>query len=68
MLLHGPDLHCVGPLAFWDFRNIFVPSTGEGQKNVLHERRASGTELYVKSIQVNGYCITFMKRLDEGLS
>ena len=33
MLLPGPDLHCVGLLALWDFRNIFLPNTGEDQKN-----------------------------------
>ena len=32
MLLPGPDLHGVGPLALWGFRNIFLPNTGEDQK------------------------------------
>ena len=32
MLLLGPDLHEVGPLALWDFCNIFQPNTGENQK------------------------------------
>ena len=32
MLLPGSDLHCVGPLALRDFRNIFLPNTGEDQK------------------------------------
>ena len=32
MLLPGPDLHCVGALALRDFRNIFLPNTGEDQK------------------------------------
>ena len=31
MLLPGPDLHRVGPLALWDFRNIFLENTGEDQ-------------------------------------
>ena len=25
-------LDCVGPLALWDIRNIFLPNTGEDQK------------------------------------
>ena len=32
MLFPGPDLHCVGLLALCDFRNIFLPNTGEDQK------------------------------------
>ena len=32
MLLPGPDLHRVGPLALWDFRNIFLQNTDEDQK------------------------------------
>ena len=54
------------PLALWDFRNIFLPNTGEDQTKVFYERGASGTVPYVKSVP--GYCITFIKRLDEGLS
>ena len=33
MLLPGADLHCVGPLVLWDFRNIFLPNTSEDQKH-----------------------------------
>ena len=32
MLLPGPDLHRVGPLALWNFRNIFLPNAGEDPK------------------------------------
>ena len=32
MLLSGPDLHRLGPLALWNFRNIVLPNTGEDQK------------------------------------
>ena len=32
MLLSGPDLHRVGLLALWNFRNIVLPNTGEDQK------------------------------------
>ena len=61
-----PDLHSLGTLALWDFCNIFLPNTGEDQKKVLSERRVPGTVRYVKSVP--GNCITFIKRLDEGLS
>ena len=36
MLLPGPDLHCAGPLAVWDFCYIFLPNVGEGQKKFYH--------------------------------
>ena len=32
MLLPLPDLDCYGALVLWDFRNIFLPNTGEDQK------------------------------------
>ena len=32
MFFPGLDLHLVGPLALWDFCNIFLPYTGEDQK------------------------------------
>ena len=32
MLLPRPDFHRVGPLALWNFRNIFLSNTGEDQK------------------------------------
>ena len=39
-----------GPLALWDFCNIFLPNTGKDQKNVLRSKRgAPGTVPYVKS-------------------
>ena len=66
MLLPGPDLHWVGPLALWDFRNIFQPNIGEDQKKVLSERGASGIVPYDKSVP--GDCVMFTKRLDEGVS
>ena len=31
-VIAGSDLHCVGLLARLDFRNIFLPDTGEDQK------------------------------------
>ena len=67
MLLPGPDLHLVGPLLLWDFCNIFLPNTGEDQKKALpFERGAPDIVPYVKS--VSSYCITFIKKLNEGLS
>ena len=45
MLLLGPDLYKVGPLALSDFRNIFLPNTGEDQKKVLSERGALALSL-----------------------
>ena len=67
MLLPGPDLQSIGPLVLWDFRNIMLPNTGEDQKKALpFEREAPDIVPYVKS--VSSYCITFIKRLNEGLS
>ena len=67
LLLPGSDLHWVGHQALKDLRNIFLPNTGEDQKKIFpFERGAPGTEPYVKSVP--GYCITFIKGLDEGLS
>ena len=59
-LLHG------APVTIGDFRNIFLPSIGEDQKKVLlFEHGALDFVPYGKSGP--GYCITFIKRLDEGL-
>ena len=48
-----------------NFCDIFAPNTGEDQK-VLSECGVPGTVPCVKSVP--GYCITFIKRLDENLS
>ena len=50
MLLPGPDLHRVGPLAFWDFRYNVLPNTGEDQNKVLYERRTPGTVIQVLTL------------------
>ena len=56
------DLHCMGPLHFRDFCNIFQPNVGEDQINVLpSKRRAPGTVPYGKSGP--DYCIKFIKKL-----
>ena len=48
------------------FCNIFLPNIDKDHKKVLpSERRAPGTAPYGKSGP--GYCITFIKRLYEGL-
>ena len=66
MLLPGPDVHSASPWQFEDFRNIFLPNVGKGQKKaLLFEHEAPGTVPYDKSGP--GFCITFKKRLDEGL-
>ena len=62
MLLPGLDLHRVGPLALWGFRNIFLPNTSEDQKKSY----LSAGPLAL--CHVPGYCITFIKRSDESRS
>ena len=55
-----------GPLALWDFCNIFLPKTSKDQKNVLRsERGAPSTVSYAQFDP--GYCITFIQRVDEDL-
>ena len=49
----------------FDFRDIFLPNTGEDKKS-HYERGAPGTVPYVKYVHDN--CVTFMKKLQEGLS
>ena len=54
------------PLAIGDFYDVFLPNIGKGQKEVVpSEHRAPGILPYGKSGP--GCCITFIKRLDEGL-
>ena len=55
-----------GPCYFRHFRKIFLPNIGEDQKNGFTIRaRAPGTEPYGQSTP--GCCITFTKKLNEGL-
>ena len=44
----------------------YFPAKYRRPTKVLYERGATGTVPYVKSIP--GYCITFIKRLHEGLT
>ena len=57
-----------GPQALGDFHNIFLPILGEDQKtsNHLSAGLLAGTVLYYGK-SGSDYCITFIKRLDEGL-
>ena len=66
MLLFELDLYSVEPMTLGDFCNIFQPNTDEDQKKAFSERGAPVTVPYVKSVP--DYCITFIKRLHEGLS
>ena len=64
-LLLKNGTHCAGPWYLEDYRNILLPNVGEDQKNLTSDRGAPGTVPYDKSGP--GNCITFIKRLDEGL-
>ena len=67
MLLPGRIFIARGPWHFEDFRNIFLPNIGEDQNKLLPFKRGTfGTAPCSKSGP--GYCITFIKRLDESLS
>ena len=48
------------------FSQYFFAKCRRRPKKVLYERGAPDTVPYVKSVP--GYCITFIKRLHEGLS
>ena len=36
MLLAGPELHCAGPLALWEFCNNVLRNISENQKKSSH--------------------------------
>ena len=63
-----PDLHCSESLALWRFSQKSSREMQEkAQKNFLpFKHGAPGTAPYGKF--ASGYCITFIKKLDEGLS
>ena len=50
---------------FGDFRNIFLPNISEDQKSPSIWARGPGTVPHGE--YGAGYCITFIKSLDEGL-
>ena len=67
MLFPGPDLHCAGRLALRRFPQHLSANIGEDRKKSHHLSSgplAGTVTYYVKS--GSGYCITFIKRLDEG--
>ena len=65
MLFLGRIYIARGPWHFGDFCNIFQPNASEDQKKSYYLSAGPGTVPYAK--YDGGYCITFMKRLDEGL-
>ena len=62
MLLPGRIYIALGPWHFGDFRNIFLPNTGEDQKKSydLSAGPQAGTALYY-GISGPGKCIKFKK-------
>ena len=65
MLFPGLVYFVRGPSHFADFCNIFLPDISEDQKSPTTRARGPGTVPYGK--YGAGYCITFIKSLDEGL-
>ena len=62
----GPDLHSGFTLALiGDFCNIFLPNVSEDKKSPTICALGPGTVPSGK--HGAGYCITFMKRLGDGL-
>ena len=62
----GPHLHCAGPLALWRF-SLHLSAKWCRPKKVLHlsaEPLAGTVPMLCKSGS-DGYCIMFIKRLDE---
>ena len=65
MLFPGRIYIARGPWYSADFCNIFLPNISEDQKNPTIWTWSPGTGPYGKYDA--GYCITFIKSLDEGL-
>ena len=65
MLFLGRIYIARSPRHLGDFCNIFRPNIIEHQKSPIIWGRGPGTEPYGK--YGAGYCITFIKSLDEGL-
>ena len=66
-VIPGPDLHYAGPMALWGFLQHLSAKCRKKQKKTNNTIRARvpGTVRYGKS--GSSYCITFIKRLNEGL-
>ena len=65
MLFPGRVYNALGPWHLGDFCNIFLPNISEDQKSTTIWALGPGTVPYGKDD--TGYCITFIKSLDEGL-
>ena len=65
MLFPGRIYIAQGPWHLGDFCNIFLTNINEDQKSHSVWGQGSGTERY--SQYGAGYCIKFIKSLDEGL-
>ena len=69
MLLPGRIYIALGPWHFEDFRNIFLPNIGEDQNKSydFSSGTLAGTASYDGKSSPDK-CITFIKRLDVGLT
>ena len=67
MLLPEPDSHWVGTWLFKDFCYIFHPNISEDQKQQQKKPYHLGLQALCHGKFIPGYCITLIKRLDEGL-
>ena len=65
MLFLGQSYIARGPRHLENFCNIFLPNVNEDQKSSTIWALGPGTLPYGK--YGAGYCITFIKSLDEGL-
>ena len=61
----GPDLHSAGPLALSGFLQHLPAKFSEDQKKFYH--LSAGPWHCAKCKDGAGYCITFIKSLDESL-
>ena len=63
-VIHGPDLHCAGPLALEGFLQHLPGEYKRRTKKVLpSEGGALPLSHMANTALVNGYCITFIKSL-----
>ena len=62
------DLHCAGPQPLWRFlQHLSAKCSGRPKKFLLSEREPLADAVLYYSKSAPGYCITFIKRLEEGL-
>ena len=67
MSLPESDLHWVGPWHLGNFCYSFLPNIGEDQKQKKSYQLSAGTQALCHGKSGPGYCIAFIKRLDQGL-